>query len=258
MSLKTLLLNSLVSSNVQSSNGDFVGVVLFLLGVLAFLCVILFLNRGKDEDREEKESDMIEEKQANSTGEPVKEERTKENVIDSGKEEKSQSNGAGLKQAENTEVASEKSHGCAIWLLLIVGAIIFGVIFVNNVTKNKEKMKSQNGSSVSIGGNTDGVMKLLSRSARDSDISYNFSDELSLGITYKIVPDTDIKDLQVTIYCSDKNDSLITSKTKAVGNVKAGVEYSVTISISEFTFSEMFKIEYYRLRVTGGTVSYFG
>ena len=158
----------------------------------------------------------------------------------------------------NGESGTKKSHGCAIWLLLIVGAIIFGVIFVNNVTKNEEKMKWQNGSSVSIGGNTDGATKLLSRSARDSDISYNFSDELLLGITYKIVPDTDIKDLQVTIYCSDKNDSLITSKTKAVGNVKTGVEYSVTISISEFTFSEMFKIEYYRLRVTGGTVSYFG
>ena len=256
MSLKTLLLNSPVSSNVQSSNGDFVGVVLFLLGVLAFLCVILFLNRGKDEDREEKESDMIEEKQANSTGEPVKEERTKENVIDSGKEEKSQSNGAGLKQAENTEVASEKSHGCAIWLLLIIGMIIFVVVLLNNIGKNNEKMATSGGTTVSIGGNNDGATKLLSRSARDSDITYRIETELSVII--KIVPNTDIKDLQVTIYCSDKNDSLITSKTKSLGNVKEGGEYSVTIGLTEFTISEIFKIEYWRLRVTGGTVSYFG
>ena len=107
------------------------------------------------------------------------------------------------------------------------------------------------------GSNNDGEKELLSRSARNSDIVVVSSEELSFSDTYKIVPDCDIDNLQLTFSWKDENKNVLATKVKSVGNVKEGIEYTVSFSLSEFSLSDIAKIKYYSCTVIGGTVSYF-
>ena len=98
---------------------------------------------------------------------------------------------------------------------------------------------------------------LLSRDAKNSDIDFNLSNEFSLNIEYKITPRVDINNLEITFKYYDKNNNLLTTKIKNVGNVEEGIEYSITVSLTEFSFLDVFKLHSVSARVTGGTVSYF-
>lgn len=98
---------------------------------------------------------------------------------------------------------------------------------------------------------------LLSRDAKNSDIDFNLSNEFSLNIEYKITPRVDINNLEITFKYYDKNNNLLTTKIKNVGNVEEGIEYSITVSLTEFSFLDIFKLHSVSARVTGGTVSYF-
>lgn len=98
---------------------------------------------------------------------------------------------------------------------------------------------------------------LLSRDATNSDIVFDLSNEFSLNIEYKITPIVDINNLEITFKYYDKNNNLLTTKIKNVGNVEEGIEYSITVSLTEFSFLDVFKLHSVSARVTGGTVSYF-
>lgn len=98
---------------------------------------------------------------------------------------------------------------------------------------------------------------LLSRDATNSDIVFDLSNEFSLNIEYKITPRIDINNLEITFKYYDKNNNLLTTKIKNVGNVEEGIEYSITVSLTEFSFLDVFKLHSVSARVTGGTVSYF-
>lgn len=104
--------------------------------------------------------------------------------------------------------------------------------------------------------NTDGNDKILSRSATNNDIYFNLSEEFSFSINYKIKPKVDITNLQITFTYYDKNNKPLTTKINTVGNVKKNIEYTVTVSLSEFSFLDIFKINSVSAKVTGGTVSY--
>ncbi len=98
---------------------------------------------------------------------------------------------------------------------------------------------------------------LLSRDAKNSDIDFDLSNEFSLNIEYKITPIVDINNLEITFKYYDKNNNLLTTKIKNVGNVEKDIEYSITVSLTEFSFLDVFKLHSVSARVTGGTVSYF-
>lgn len=131
----------------------------------------------------------------------------------------------------------------------IILAIIFGVsIFIDRQTQNHGDTPT----------NTDGQQTLTSRSARASDIEIMQNEDIfSLSAIYKVTPNVDINDLQVTIYFLDSSNNTVTTKVKIIGNVSANVEYSFSFKLSDFSVTEIFKIEYWRYEVTGGTVSYF-
>ena len=74
---------------------------------------------------------------------------------------------------------------------------------------------------------------------------------------YKITPNVDIADLEITFIYLDKNRNELCSIVKTIGNVTEDTEYSVTIMSSEITFSDLLSISYWRAAVTGGNVSYF-
>lgn len=82
----------------------------------------------------------------------------------------------------------------------------------------------------------------------------NFS---SLGQDFVFTSNTDIKNLILKFSFYDSSRSLITSKTKTIGNTTKGTQYSVSFSITDFSFLDNFKINSVSIAVTGGTVSYF-
>ncbi len=130
----------------------------------------------------------------------------------------------------------------SIVLVIVVGLILF---------KQCENAKSPNNNV------SDSTPQLLTRSARDSDISVSYDEESMWNRRYKITPNVDIADLEITFIYLDKNRNELCSIVKTIGNVTEDTEYSVTIMSSEFTFSDLLSISYWRAAVTGGNVSYF-
>lgn len=98
--------------------------------------------------------------------------------------------------------------------------------------------------------------KVFSRDAKTSDISINLSQEFSLNITYEMKPKVDIEGLELTFKYFDKNKTVITTKTKYVGDVTKDIKYSITVSLTEFSFFEIFKLNSVSMAVTNGTVTY--
>lgn len=137
----------------------------------------------------------------------------------------------------------ENSHGCLISFIVVILVIVFIVFAVSKVIDASSP-------------NSDGKKELTSRSARNSDLEIESSEDFSLSIDFNVTPECDIDDLELTFSFYDKNKDVLTTKVKNVGNVKEGVEYSISFSLSEFSFSNMFTIESVSCSVTGGTVSY--
>ena len=95
------------------------------------------------------------------------------------------------------------------------------------------------------------------RSATNNDINIDLSEEISLSVNYKILPNVNINDLEITFKYYDNNNNILSTKVKKVGNVTKGNQVTVTISLSEFSFTDIFKINYTSAEVTGGTVPFF-
>lgn len=102
------------------------------------------------------------------------------------------------------------------------------------------------------------VNQVISRQATNGDI--NIDDNLDIGslsMDIIILPNSNIDDLEITIKYLDENRNLLKTDVKRVGDVKAGVQITKKISLTEFSFKEILKISYYEIKVSGGTVSYF-
>ncbi len=93
-----------------------------------------------------------------------------------------------------------------------------------------------------------------SRSAKDFDISIELSQEFTLNNEYEVKPNRSIDNLEITFTYYDSQNRVISTKEKTVGNVKSGQTYLVTVSLSEFSLTELLKINYCKAEVTGGKV----
>lgn len=155
-----------------------------------------------------------------------------------------------------SEDSEKKSHGLLIFLIvvIIIGACVFGVVKFIQYQKSKTVIDGVG----TTQGNTDGNTHLLSRSANNNDIVVTSDLDLaSFGGKYTVMPQTDINNLQVTVYFLDKNKNTLTSKVENLGNVKQGVQVSFSISLFDLGLSVAWNTEYTSTAVTGGTVSYF-
>ena len=129
----------------------------------------------------------------------------------------------------------------SIILILVVGLVLF-----------RQCDSAQSNSNIS-----DSTPQLLTRSARDSDVSISYDNESMWNKRYKITPNVDIADLEITFIYLDENRNELCSIVKTIGNVSEGTEYSVTVMSSEFSFSDLWSVSYWRSAVTGGNISYF-
>lgn len=143
----------------------------------------------------------------------------------------------------STEERQPKKHTFLIivGVLAIIAACIFGTIKFVSCLQNPDNNDNS----------------LLNRVATNNDIYIDLSEEVSLSMNYKVTPKVDISNLQLTFDFYDNNNNIISTKIKSVGNVSKDVTTSVTITLSEFSFVEIFKIVKVSAKVTGGTVSYF-
>lgn len=157
-----------------------------------------------------------------------------------------------LNENETNEPRGKKSHGFLKFLIvvLIIGATIFGLVKCAEYKSTVNSNTSQ--------GNSDGNTHLLSRSARNSDITVESDLDLSsFGAKYTVMPQTDIDNLEITISFLDENKNVLTSFEKLLGDVKESVQVSFSISLFDMSLTVALQTRYESWTVTGGTVSYF-
>ncbi len=157
-----------------------------------------------------------------------------------------------LNENEINEPTGKKSHGFLKFLIvfLIIGAIIFGLVKCAEYKSTVNSNTSQ--------GNSDGNTHLLSRSARNSDITVESDLDLSsFGAKYTVMPQIDIDNLEITISFLDENKNVLTSFEKSLGDVKESAQVSFSISLFDMSLTVALKTRYESWTVTGGTVSYF-
>lgn len=130
----------------------------------------------------------------------------------------------------------------AFKIILIIALIIIGILLTGKLINDRI-----------INNNTE--TSLTTRAATINDISMDLNNDFSLSINYKITPKKDITNLEITFKYLDSNKKALTTKIKQIGNVKEGTQYTVNVSLSEFSLTEIFNINYVEAEVTRGTVS---
>ena len=97
--------------------------------------------------------------------------------------------------------------------------------------------------------------QILTRNANNNDIYVDTSEEISLNIKYTVIPNVDINGLELTFKYYDTDYNLLTTKVENLRNVKKGIQYTVSVSLFEFNFLDLLKINRVSIGLTGGTVS---
>ncbi len=100
--------------------------------------------------------------------------------------------------------------------------------------------------------NSDGNPILFSRAAAKKD--FTLTENYTSNQSFKLIPNVDIKDLEITFKYYDSDRKVISTKAKYIGNVTKSMEYTVKMDFYFFD-SEFYKTPDYS--VSGGTVSYF-
>lgn len=137
------------------------------------------------------------------------------------------------------------------WLLVITVVIVIIAIVAAMIKNNNEYNEKHNYSSSKT--NTQGG--ILSRKATTNDIEYSSSIDISnLSTIVYITPKCDIDDLELKISFYDKNENLLKTITKTIGDVEKGTEVKKTIPLSDFP--NIFKIEYSIITISDGEVPY--
>lgn len=76
----------------------------------------------------------------------------------------------------------------------------------------------------------------------------------SLYFSFKVRPQEDVNDLMITIAFYDKNDYPVGARTKKLGKVLAGQEYTIEFNENDFTLTEMLAISKYKFIEADGTL----
>lgn len=156
------------------------------------------------------------------------------------------------KPAVTTTEKGGCSDGCLItslvfFLTLIALVVAFGIGIFHYTSDGNDGSNSSGG-----------IAQIIKRDARNSDIEISNSLDIpSLSISLTIHPNCDIDNLEITLNYYDKNGTFLKTQVEKIGNVKEGKEETINISITDFSFTEIFKIYETEVGVTGGSVSIF-
>ena len=76
----------------------------------------------------------------------------------------------------------------------------------------------------------------------------------SLYFSFKVRPQVDVNHLMITIAFYDKNEYPVGARTKKLGKVLAGQEYTIEFNENDFTLTEMLAIYKYKFIEADGTL----
>ena len=145
----------------------------------------------------------------------------------------------------------------AIILIIAFGAMITPALIEEHIKNtNKENESSSQSQSESESQEKENVFpQILKRDATTNDIECTESLDISnLSIVVYITPKCDIEDLEIKIKFYDKNNELLKTITKTIGDVEEGEEIKKTIPLTDIP--NIFKTETAKLTVSDGKVSY--
>lgn len=92
------------------------------------------------------------------------------------------------------------------------------------------------------------------KDATNDDVTINQGETGLLSYSFTFIPKKDIDDLQFKISFYDSNGKYISDITKTVGDVKKGQQYTVTVNLTELSFSQAFSNKI-SVKVSGGKVA---
>ncbi len=76
----------------------------------------------------------------------------------------------------------------------------------------------------------------------------------NLYFRFKVRPQIDVEDLMITISFYDKNNFPVGARTKKLGKVISGNEYSIEFGSNDFTTKELFAISKWKFLDANGTI----
>ena len=154
----------------------------------------------------------------------------------------------------NTTEPRKKSSGCliAFSVILLIVLVITAIVFVIDQSENQSPPLG-----ISSSSSSSNPKKITTRAANNGDITIQSAGDIQLNPKFYFIPKRDIKDLEFTIYLTDKDDNTLSTQYKNIGDVVEGRQYTVTASTDDMSLFDMLKLRGMTIGVTGGTVSKF-
>lgn len=151
-------------------------------------------------------------------------------------------------QQQNTK---EQKAGCwqgCIWFIVFAIAIALIIFITGSITDCAKKNKDDDNSEPEI----------FERAATTNDIDFDYSIEaLNLSVKIYIIPKVNINNLSLDIKFYDADYNKIKTLIKPLGNVEEGERTEFTISLAEFSISQILTINYVSWNIESGTVYIF-
>lgn len=136
--------------------------------------------------------------------------------------------------------------GCLFYALVFLIVGIFSIFLVSSIVE-----------SGSCKNPIDVVQQTISKPAQNSDINIDTEFDLLIGFSLIITPNCDIDNLEIMIKYYDKNNNLLETHQRIVGDVKKHNKYHIKINLSDFSsFNTLLSINYEKISVIGGTITY--
>lgn len=95
------------------------------------------------------------------------------------------------------------------------------------------------------------------RKASLNDIDGYWTDNIT-SQTFTFIPRAKINELEFLFTVYDKNGDVIQKINKSIGNVKEGIQYTVTISMTDLYFESLWEGCRIHVEIYNGTIPMFG
>ncbi|MCL2798427.1 MAG: hypothetical protein FWD58_10330 [Firmicutes bacterium] len=139
----------------------------------------------------------------------------------------------------------KKKYGCIITTVIF---LIIGIIITASLIAYCQRENEDNTYTPPI------ITNPVIRNATLDDITFNINYDFSLSIDIIVTPKVNIDNLEMRFDFYDKNSTLLTSKTTALGNVKKNTDHTIKFTLSEFSLTQLLNITGCSYYITKGTV----
>ncbi len=140
-----------------------------------------------------------------------------------------------------------KKRSCLPVFLLVVVIVIIAIIVGVSASRNNSSSSKRTQSSYT-------APKILTRDAKNSDISFDIDYSFPISFTIEVTALTDIEDLVLLITYVDDEGLTIKTSYESFGDLTKGQTKANKVSITSFTLNEIARLSSCKARVSSGTV----